>query len=102
MLMHTIASASTIGHGHAPTSSRSGASKLAGPSFATLAAIAATASGSASVGCHESPGNAPAAATACSPVPLAISSTRPCRGKACSKTSRIAPRLRSAAGDDRT
>src|SRR5215469_11363182 len=59
----------------------------------------ARASASGSVGCHVRCGSAAAKYTACSPVPLAISSTVPCAGSTRRSTARIGSRLRATAGE---
>jgi hypothetical protein len=57
MLMHTIASARSIGHG-AVTSSASGAARFGSPASARHASMLARAVGSGSEGCHVRSGNA--------------------------------------------
>src|SRR5215217_5568423 len=61
----------------------------------------ASASASRSVGCQVSAGNAAAQWTACSPVPLAISSTIPRAGSTRRSTARIGSRLRAVEGEVR-
>src|SRR5450755_1820710 len=97
MLMQTIASACSVGHGRV-TSSASGAARFARPASSRWAAMLASAVGSASLGCHVNAGNAWANAIACSPLPLAISSTMPRSGNTRARTSRIGSRLRAVAG----
>src|SRR3546814_8954143 len=75
MLMHRIASALAMGHRGEDASSASGARTFASPASATQAAIDSRDAASGSLGCQSNDGNAAAKCTACSPVPLAISST---------------------------
>src|SRR5262249_22227094 len=59
----------------------------------------ARASASGSLGCQVRCGSAAAKYTACSPVPLAISSTVPRAGSTRRSTARIGSRLRATAGE---
>ena len=74
MLTQRIASARSTGHSRV-TSARSAAAGW--PALPRQATIEASASGSGSVGCQSSAGKRRANASACSPVPLAISRTMP-------------------------
>ncbi len=60
----------------------------------------ARAAGSASLGWNVRPGRAAAKWTACSPDPLATSSTSPAAGRRWRSTARMASRLRDAAGGE--
>ena len=81
MLIATTASAWTTGQVSAAASSDSGGNRFGRPVLSRQAAMLFSASGSWSVGCHVSAGNALLNHTACSPVPLAISSTSADGGK---------------------
>jgi len=79
--MHRIASgAAGSGQGHAWTSSVSAARRFASPLWPRHASMLVSASGSESLGWNARLGSAAANAAACSPVPLAISSTSPRAG----------------------
>ena len=98
MFAQNTASAAATGHAGAVTSSASGARRLGSAASSRHAAMLASAAGSASVGCHARCGRWRAKYTACSPVPLASSSTTPAAGRCRASTSRIGSRLRAVAG----
>src|SRR3546814_4236122 len=90
MLMHTHASARSIGQLGAAASRSSGARTLVNLSHHATIEVRAGASGS--LGCQIRPGNSRAKWAQCSPLPLATSSTTPVTGKAFINTSAIASR----------
>src|SRR5690606_30825786 len=99
MLMQTIASACSTGHGSCAASSVSGGRTLSSLASRTQPLMEAWHAALGSLGCHSSPGRLAAKWATCWPVPLAISSTRPLFGSARRSTSRIGPLFRSAAGE---
>ncbi len=98
MLIETTAWTRVTGQAGAVTSSSIGASRFGNRMWARCAAMFTSASASRSVGCHVNLGSALAKWTACSPVPLAISSTVPVAGSTRRNTARIGSRLRCVAG----
>src|SRR5690606_34737714 len=100
MLMQTIASACSTGHGSCAASSVSGGRTLSSLASRTQPLMEAWHAALGSLGCHSSPGRLAAKWATCWPVPLAISSTRPHFSSSRRSTTRIGPLFRSAAGEN--
>src|SRR3954470_21370262 len=98
--MATTASAVCKGHGSLVTSRSMALLTLARCSSRTRRAMDSRSSASGSDGCQVRSESALAKCKTCCPVPLAISNTRPRRGRTRASTSSIGPLLRSAAGVD--
>src|SRR3989304_529430 len=98
VLMHTTACALFTGQSSAKRSSTSGSPRLGNPASARQAGKpGGVLAGSG--GCHSMCGRSRAKCTACWPLPLPISSTRPGAVKISRSTARIGSLLRSQEGE---
>jgi hypothetical protein len=99
--MHNIASTLSNSHSSEPASNSIGGRILGKRDSAVHAAMDDMPTGSGSLGCHMIAGKQAAKCTICSPVPLAISKTRPDGGNILPKTPAMASRFRNVAGAKR-